>query len=57
MQSVLAGTSYTWNRSISSDWNNPGNWTPNAVPDSVDIITIGAATRPLNLTSEVKIQI
>jgi len=55
VQSVLAGTSYTWNGSISSDWNTPGNWTPNAVPDSVDIITIGAATRPLNLTSEVKI--
>ncbi|MBP6532677.1 MAG: hypothetical protein KA285_05305, partial [Bacteroidia bacterium] len=55
MQSVLAGTSYTWNGSVSSDWNNPGNWTPNAVPDSVDIITIGAATRPLLLSTETKV--
>ncbi len=55
VQSVMAGTNFLWNGSISSDWNNPVNWTPNAIPDSVDFITIGAAPRPLRLNVETKI--
>ena len=30
----LAGTGYTWNGTISNDWTDPSNWTPNGVPDT-----------------------
>src|ERR1700761_5621572 len=35
-----AQTSYTWNGSLSSAWNTPGNWTPSGVPGSADNVTI-----------------
>ncbi|MEI7897343.1 MAG: hypothetical protein WCJ26_09945 [bacterium] len=33
-----------WNGSISTDWNNPANWTPAAVPDGTKSIRIPTGT-------------
>ncbi len=33
----------TWNGTVSSNWNDPLNWTPNAVPGSGSSVTINAA--------------
>src|SRR5690349_18718846 len=40
----------TWTGSISSDWNNPTNWTPPQVPTATDhvIINSGSVTMPAN---------
>lgn len=39
-------TSYakTWNGSISTDWNNPANWTPNGVPSAAHCVVIPNVT-------------
>ncbi|MDJ1505190.1 hypothetical protein [Xanthocytophaga agilis] len=37
-------TSYTWNGSVSTDWNTAANWTPAAVPASTDDITISTVS-------------
>ena len=37
---VAAVTSVTWNGDISSDWNNPSNWTPGVVPNILQNVTI-----------------
>ncbi|MEY2629193.1 MAG: hypothetical protein RLZZ469_88, partial [Bacteroidota bacterium] len=39
-------TSYakTWNGSISTDWNNPTNWTPNGVPTAAHCVVIPNVT-------------
>jgi hypothetical protein len=34
----------TWTGTVSSDWNNAGNWTPSFVPTVGDNITIGTGT-------------
>ncbi|MCX6249352.1 MAG: hypothetical protein NTX61_01230 [Bacteroidetes bacterium] len=34
----------TWNGSLSTDWNNPLNWTPNGVPTSGVSVTIPSGT-------------
>src|ERR1700709_1928429 len=39
-QTVFSQTSYTWNGSVSTDWNTAGNWTPGGVPGSADNVTI-----------------
>lgn len=31
---------YTWNGSISSEWGNPNNWSPNGIPDFGDDVII-----------------
>ncbi|MDJ1493705.1 hypothetical protein QNI19_12250 [Cytophagaceae bacterium DM2B3-1] len=36
--------SYTWNGSVSTDWNTATNWTPAAVPASTDDITINTVS-------------
>jgi hypothetical protein len=33
-------TSYTWNGSLSTDWNAAANWTPNGIPGAADNVTI-----------------
>jgi hypothetical protein len=33
-----------WNGSISTDWNNPGNWSLNTVPDGTTHVVIDAST-------------
>jgi microcompartment protein CcmK/EutM len=55
VKSVLASTSFTWNGTISSDWNEPLNWTPNGIPDSTDLISISVTPRPLVLDTDRKI--
>jgi len=42
------GTNLTWTGVISSDWNNPGNWTTQQVPTASDyvIINSGSVTIP-----------
>src|ERR1035441_5481481 len=53
--SLVASTSalsadLTWSGSVSSDWNNPTNWTPQRVPTASDhvIINSGSVTIPAN---------
>ncbi len=55
LQSVNAQTSYTWNGSSSSSWNNASNWTPNGIPGSVDNVTIvtGSNTCVLGTASSI----
>ncbi|MDJ1471142.1 hypothetical protein [Xanthocytophaga flava] len=36
--------SYTWNGSMSTDWNTAANWTPAAVPASTDDVTINTVS-------------
>jgi hypothetical protein len=48
------GTPYTWNGSVSADWANASNWTPNGIPTSIDnatIVTVSGPNQNLNLTS------
>ncbi|WP_431133975.1 T9SS type A sorting domain-containing protein [Psychroserpens mesophilus] len=44
---------FIWNGSVSSDWDNPNNWTPNAIPTATSEITI-PLTDNLLLISGVK---
>ncbi|MFC0604891.1 T9SS type A sorting domain-containing protein [Winogradskyella pulchriflava] len=39
-QGGTGGEQYTWNGSISSDWDNLNNWTPNGIPTGTSEITI-----------------
>jgi len=52
-QTTYAQTSYTWNGSLSTDWNTPGNWTPSGVPTAIDNVTIvtGGNTCLLNASA------
>ena len=43
IQSAIAA-SYTWNGSVSSDWYNPTNWTPQGTPGTNDTATISTGT-------------
>jgi len=43
IRTANAQTSYTWNGSVSTNWNTPGNWTPNGIPGAVDNVTIVTA--------------
>jgi hypothetical protein len=40
----------TWNGSVSNDWDNPNNWTPNEIPDACSEITIPATETPPLIT-------
>jgi len=52
---VRCQTSYTWNGSVSTAWNTPGNWTPNGIPGAADNVTIvtGSNTCILNTSSSI----
>ncbi|MES1159518.1 MAG: hypothetical protein ABUM51_02070, partial [Bacteroidota bacterium] len=39
-QTLHAQISYTWNGTLSTDWNTAGNWTPNGIPGTADNVTI-----------------
>jgi len=39
--SAIAAT-LTWNGSVSTDWNNPTNWTPQQVPTASDHVMISS---------------
>jgi hypothetical protein len=39
-----AAAGIVWNGSVSSDWTNPANWTPNLVPTAADNVTIPGGT-------------
>ncbi len=43
---VPVPTTLTWVGNISSDWNNPANWNPHAVPTSMQDVTIPDVTLP-----------
>jgi hypothetical protein len=40
----IQGASQTWNGSVSSDWNNAANWTPNNVPTTSGNVIINNAS-------------
>jgi hypothetical protein len=39
-----AGTTYTWTGAVDSNWSNPANWTPSAIPQSGDTAVISSGT-------------
>jgi uncharacterized delta-60 repeat protein len=43
---IQPGDSITWNGSVSSDWNDPSNWTPALVPTNSDTVFIPAGSLP-----------
>lgn len=55
VKTVRAGTSYTWNGSVSSDWNESLNWTPNGIPTTSDNVTFGNAPHACVLTTDLAI--
>jgi hypothetical protein len=42
-QVATATETMTWNGSVSTDWTNPCNWTPNGVPTATNDVTIPAS--------------
>jgi hypothetical protein len=46
--------SFVWTGSVSSDWENPGNWSCNLVPNSNSIVTIKFGNVVLNSNTIVK---
>lgn len=40
----ITSNAKTWNGSISTDWNNPANWTPSGVPTAVHCVVIPNVT-------------
>jgi fibronectin-binding autotransporter adhesin len=49
---TLAAVFLTWTGAVSTSWNNAGNWTPNRVPVSNDILLFDSTTAGLvNFTS------
>ena len=55
VQSLSAQTAYTWNGSISANWNVAGNWTPNGIPGTVDYVKIVTAPNNCQLTANTSI--
>lgn len=45
---------FTWNGSVSSDWFDPSNWSPNGVPGSTDTVHLSSSSLPFQpiLTSD-----
>ena len=54
-QSIKAQTAYTWNGSVSTNWNVAGNWTPNGIPGTLDYVKIVTATNNCQLTANTSI--
>lgn len=54
-QTLRSQTSYTWNGTLSTDWNTAGNWTPSGVPGAADNVTIvtGSNTCLLNTSAAI----
>lgn len=51
LQTVQSQISYTWNGSVSSDWNTSTNWTPNGIPGATDNVTIVSAANICTLSA------
>ncbi len=49
VQSISAQTAYTWNGSVSANWNVAGNWSPNGIPGTLDNVKIVTATNNCQL--------
>ncbi len=47
------GTTFTWDGSASTDWNDPANWDQNAVPSAIDDVILVPITNQPVLTSSV----
>src|ERR1700720_2280816 len=49
---TLHSATLTWTGSVSTDWNNPANWTPQQVPTAGDhaIISSNSVTVPSSAT-------
>ncbi|MFN7015441.1 MAG: hypothetical protein ACK4ON_14340, partial [Bacteroidia bacterium] len=47
----FAQTTYTWNGSVSTDWNTAANWTPSGIPTASDHAIIVTASNNLVLTT------
>ena len=54
-QSIKAQTAYTWNGSVSTNWNVAGNWTPNGIPGTLDNVKVVTAANNCQLTANTSI--
>ena len=43
-QVATATQSMTWTGAVSTDWNNPCNWSPNGIPTATNLVNIPATT-------------
>ena len=41
---IVSASEFVWNGSVSTDWDEPSNWTPAVVPESGDDVRIPAGT-------------
>lgn len=50
----------TWNGSVSTDWNNPNNWTPNVAPsaesDCIEVVIPSTVNQPLITAGNITIK-
>lgn len=56
LQNANAQTAYTWKGTTSSNWNTPGNWTPNGIPGTADNVKILTAPNICLLAANTSIQ-
>ena len=52
LQTVESQVSYTWNGSVSSNWNSASNWTPAGIPGSADNVTVVTASNTCVLVTD-----
>lgn len=45
----------TWSSSVSNDWNDPDNWTPNQVPELCSEVILSDAEQPPLITGDITI--
>jgi hypothetical protein len=41
---AMAQTTLTWKGTVSTDWNNPSNWSPTQAPTAIDHVIIGSGS-------------
>ena len=52
LQTVESQVSYTWNGSVSSNWNSASNWTPAGIPGPADNVTVVTASNTCVLVTD-----
>src|ERR1700735_1901301 len=55
VQTVESQTVYTWKGTLSSSWNNSGNWSPVGIPSPTDNVVILTAPNTCLLASNTSI--
>ena len=53
---AAVGNAYTWNGTVSTDWQIPLNWTPARVPGVTDVLTVDGSLTPAPIITNVPTQ-